>query len=180
MPKPQWDEWLGREVTSRLQRRILPQLQWNQEIWSETIRQYLTDPVRWLDAGCGWRLLGKDLEALENELVSLARIVVGVDLDFPRLRKHVNLSRRICASLDSLPFSDASFDLVTCNMVVEHLPTPFTPCEQCARTPQPWRVCKPPARVRALSHSPAPVQSFLCTSSILRTSSHARYNDAPP
>jgi ubiquinone/menaquinone biosynthesis C-methylase UbiE len=133
MPKPQWDEWLGREVTSRLQRRILPQLQWNQEIWSKTIRQYLTDPVRWLDAGCGWRLLGKDLETLENELVSLARIVVGVDLDFPRLRKHVNLSRRICASLDSLPFSDASFDLVTCNMVVEHLPTPFTTFQEMSR-----------------------------------------------
>jgi ubiquinone/menaquinone biosynthesis C-methylase UbiE len=31
----------------------------------------------------------------------------------------------MCASLCSLPFSDASFDLITCNMVVEHLPEPF-------------------------------------------------------
>src|SRR6059036_273614 len=133
MPKPLWDEWLGKKVTCRLQRRILPHLRWNQEIWGETIRQYLTRPVHWLDAGCGRRLLGKDLEPLENELVSLAQIVVGVDLDFPHLRKHVNISRRVCASLDSLPFSDASFDLITCNMVVEHLPAPFTTFQEMSR-----------------------------------------------
>jgi ubiquinone/menaquinone biosynthesis C-methylase UbiE len=133
MPKPLWDEWLGRKVTWRLQSRILPRLRWNQEIWGEMIRQYLTDHVRWLDAGCGWHLLGKGLDPLENELVSLARLVVGVDLDLPHLRKHANISKRICASLDSLPFSDASFDLVTCNMVVEHLPAPFTTFQEMSR-----------------------------------------------
>ncbi len=133
MPKSLWDEWLGRKVTWQLQRRILPHLRWNQEIWGETIRQYLTHPVRWLDAGCGWRLLGGNLEPLENELVSRAQFVVGVDLDVPHLRKHVNISRRICASLDSLPFSDASFDLVTSNMVVEHLPAPLTTFRELSR-----------------------------------------------
>ena len=133
MPKPLWDDWLGRGVTWQLQRRILPHLRWNQEIWGETIRQYLAPPVRWLDAGCGWHLLGKNLDPLENELVSLARIVIGVDLDLPHLRKHVNISRRICAPLDSLPFSDATFDLVTCNMVVEHLPAPFTTFQEMSR-----------------------------------------------
>jgi len=133
MPRSVWDEWLGRKVSWRLQRRILPHLRWNQEIWGEEIRQYLAHPIRWLDAGCGWRLLGKDLEALENELVSRAQLVVGVDLDLSHLRKHVNISRRICASLNSLPFSDASFDLVTCNMVVEHLPAPLTAFREMAR-----------------------------------------------
>ena len=133
MSKPLWDEWLGRKVTRRLQRRILSHLRWNQEICGETIRQSLTDPVRWLDAGCGWRLLGKDLEPLENELVSLARLVVGVDVDSPHLRTHVNISRLVCASLDWLPFSDASFDLVTSNMVVEHLPAPFTIFQEMSR-----------------------------------------------
>jgi ubiquinone/menaquinone biosynthesis C-methylase UbiE len=133
MSQALWDEWLGRNLTSRLQRRILPRLRWNQEIWGETIRQHLTQPVRWLDAGCGWRSLGKDLEALESELITRAGIAVGVDLDFAHLRKHVTISRRICASLDSLPFSDASFDLITCNMVVEHLPDPFTTFQELSR-----------------------------------------------
>jgi ubiquinone/menaquinone biosynthesis C-methylase UbiE len=86
-----------------------------------------------LDAGCGWRLLGKDLEPLENELVSLARSVVGVDLDCQHLRKHLNIPLRSCASLDILPFADASFDLVTCNMVAEHLPVPFTTFREMSR-----------------------------------------------
>jgi ubiquinone/menaquinone biosynthesis C-methylase UbiE len=128
-----WDEWFGRKATGRLQRRILSHHRWNQEIWGETIKENLTQPVRWMDSGCGWRLLGKNLEPLENELVSRAGLAVGVDLDFPHLRKHVNLSRLTCASLASLPFSDASFDLVTCNMVVEHLPTPFVIFQEMSR-----------------------------------------------
>lgn len=120
-----WDEWLGRKATQRLQRRIAPRIRWNQEIWGEKIKQCLAHPVRsWLDAGCGWRLLAKDLEVLENELVSVAKVVVGVDLDRPHLQKHLNISRRVCASLDCLPFADAGFDLITCNMVVEHLADP--------------------------------------------------------
>jgi ubiquinone/menaquinone biosynthesis C-methylase UbiE len=137
IPKSPWNKWLGSEATWRLQRRILPHLRWNQEIWGETIKQYLThnltDPARWLDSGCGWRLLGKDLEPLENELVSLAKIVVGVDLDFPHLAKHVNISHRVGASLAALPFPDASFDLITCNMVAEHLPEPLAMFQEMSR-----------------------------------------------
>jgi SAM-dependent methyltransferase len=135
-----WDKWLGRKVTRRLQLRILPELRWNQEIWGETVRQYLTHPVRWLDSGCGWRLLGEDLDPLENELVRLAQVVIGVDLDFPHLRKHVNISRRTCASLAALPFSDASFDLITCNMVAEHLPDPLAIFREIARVLAPGGV----------------------------------------
>jgi ubiquinone/menaquinone biosynthesis C-methylase UbiE len=124
MSKPLWNAWLGRKATWKLQRRIAPHLRWNQEIWGETIARNIAHPLRWLDAGCGCRLLGEDLEVLEDKLVSMAQTVVGVDLDLPHLRNHVNITRRLCASLDSLPFPDASFDLITCNMVLEHLPTP--------------------------------------------------------
>jgi len=134
--KQRWlklQEFLGQKATTELQRRILPNLRWNQEIWGETIREHLTPTVRWLDAGCGWRLLGKDLEALEDELVGRARLVVGVDLDFLHLRKHNNIFRRIRASLVSLPFPDSSFDLVTCNMVLEHLPEPSPMFQEMSR-----------------------------------------------
>jgi 2-polyprenyl-3-methyl-5-hydroxy-6-metoxy-1,4-benzoquinol methylase len=133
MPKPMWDEWLGRKATRRLERKILPHLRWNQEIWGETIKEHLTQPVRWLDAGCGWRLLDKDLDPLEDELVRLGGNVVGVDLDLPHLAKHVNISRRTCASLAALPFADASFDLITCNMVAEHLPDPSAIFQEISR-----------------------------------------------
>jgi len=132
-PNSLWDRWIGRKVTRRLQRRVLPNLRWNQELWGETIRKYVKPSVRWLDSGCGWRLLGKDLEPLEDELVSRVGSVVGVDLDFPHLCKHINIPGRICASLDSLPFADSSFDLVTCNMVLEHLPVPLNTFREMSR-----------------------------------------------
>lgn len=93
----------------------------------------LAPPVRWLDAGCGWRLLGKDLEALEDRLVNRARMVVGVDLDFAHLKKHLNVLQRTCAPLHALPFRDSSFDLITCNMVVEHLADPAPVFRELAR-----------------------------------------------
>jgi ubiquinone/menaquinone biosynthesis C-methylase UbiE len=140
MPPSAWNRCLGRRVTWQLQRRILPDLRWNQEIWGEIIKQHLAYPLRWLDSGCGWRLLGKDLEALENELVSLARTVVGTDVDLAHLRKHLNISHRTCASLAALPFSDDSFDLITCNMVVEHLPDPFPVFQEISRVLAPGGV----------------------------------------
>lgn len=124
MPSLLWDRWLGRLASWRLQQRMLPQLRWNQEIWGETVRRYLGPSVRWLDAGCGWRLLGQGLEPLEAELVNATQNVVGIDSDLPHLGKHVNIHRRVCGSLAVLPFADESFDLLTCNMVVEHLPVP--------------------------------------------------------
>jgi 2-polyprenyl-3-methyl-5-hydroxy-6-metoxy-1,4-benzoquinol methylase len=133
MPTPLWDEWMGRKATRRLARKILPDLRWNQEIWGETVREHLTTPVRWLDAGCGWRLLDKDLDPLEDDLVRRAGTVVGVDLDLPHLSKHVNFSLRACASLAALPFADASFDLITCNMVAEHLSDPSAIFQETSR-----------------------------------------------
>jgi len=133
MPQPLWDKWFGVKATWRMQRRIMPGLRWTQQIWGETVRDHLNSSVRWLDCGCGWRLLGKDLEPLENEMVRRAGIAVGVDLDLPHLAKHLNISRRICAPISSLPFPDASFDLVTCNMVVEHLPDPVTVFREMSR-----------------------------------------------
>lgn len=64
-------------------------------------------------------------------------MVVGIDIDLPHLRKHLNISRRVCGSLGSLPFPDASFDLVTCNMVVEHLRAPLAIFQEMSRVVAP-------------------------------------------
>ncbi len=119
-----WDVTLGRRMTYRLMKWIVPDLIWNQQIYGTVVQRYTTRNTTWLDLGCGWRLLGKDLEPIEDRLVASVRSVVGCDPDFHSVRKHRNIRKRVVGSAEALPFQDGSFDLLTCNMVVEHLGDP--------------------------------------------------------
>jgi len=62
-----------------------------------------------------------------------SRLAVGCDLGFDALRKHRSLDRLVCCTLDDLPFSDSSFDLVTLNNVVEHIDKPEVVFREFAR-----------------------------------------------
>lgn len=112
--------FFGGAVTARFQRALLPGLRWNQEIFGEVLDQNMDSETRWLDAGCGHHLLGAGLEGFERQLKRKANLVVGVDLDVPKEANDDEL-RRACADLNHLPFVDEAFELVSCNMVVEHL-----------------------------------------------------------
>jgi 2-polyprenyl-3-methyl-5-hydroxy-6-metoxy-1,4-benzoquinol methylase len=128
-----WDNVLGRQMSLRMERVILHGVRWNQEVYSSWLRGYVNEATCWLDAGCGHRLLPPDFGTLESELTRKARLVVGADLSIDSLQKHKSIFRRACASLEGLPFPDRSFDLVTCNMVVEHLPDPFSTFRELGR-----------------------------------------------
>ncbi len=125
-----WTNVLGRRMTRRMMKLILPDLVWNQEIYGTLVRRHVNKDMKWLDVGCGWRILGKDLEPIEDDLVANAGVVVGCDLVLENLTKHRIIQNLVLASADNLPFPDAAFDLITLNMVVEHLDNPAkTFCE---------------------------------------------------
>jgi len=128
-----WSNVFGRRMTHRLIRLFLPGLVWNQEIYGSVVRRYVTRETKWLDVGCGWRMLGEDLEPMEDGLVASAGKVVGCDMDLQSLSKHRNIRNLVLGSAQALPFRDASFDLLTCNMVVEHLSDPRGAFLQMAR-----------------------------------------------
>lgn len=79
---------------------------------------------RWLDLGAGCRLHGGWLGRPAGTVASRARWLVGCDLLSEHLRRHPDLTHRVGASGDHLPFRDGSFDLVSANMVLEHLAAP--------------------------------------------------------
>ena len=78
---------------------------------------------RWLDAGCGrqsypdWRKIDFSTKQKETSFI-------GCDIDFSALRESVAPGRVCQATLEALPFADQSFDVVTSNMVFEHLDEP--------------------------------------------------------
>lgn len=117
---------LGKNASWRLQKWVFPDSVWNQEVYGQLVNQLLqaNPAARWLDAGCGSRVLAQGLESLEDSAVAGAGLVVGLDPYLPSLACHRNVRVRVCGFIDHLPFPDGAFDLVTCNMVVEHLADP--------------------------------------------------------
>lgn len=98
-----------------------------QEIYVERLEGALTGGRRWLDVGCGRRLVPARFErrvALESRREGAA-LAVGVDRDLVALAEHRSGLDLVRASGDRLPFADASFDLVSSNMVFEHLERPL-------------------------------------------------------
>jgi SAM-dependent methyltransferase len=93
-----------------------------QNHYATFLRPYVTGGVNWLEVGCGrhivpyWALS----EAEQRKMVSLCAWLIGIDVD-EAIREHRLLDARVIGLGGRLPFSDGVFDLVTANMVVEHV-----------------------------------------------------------
>jgi ubiquinone/menaquinone biosynthesis C-methylase UbiE len=84
------------------------------------------DPHSVLDAGCG------EGEMLRRDVLPASVQPVCLDLR-PASLAEVAASRRVCASVMSLPFADRMFDVVMGLEVLEHLDDPGTAVREMAR-----------------------------------------------
>ena len=108
----------------RLKRWIAPDLRYCQDAFEETLESAVDSRSRWLDLGCGHNVLPPWRSDAEKSLTARPRQVVGLDFDLPSLRKHETIAQRVRGDISRLPFHDATFSLVTSNMVFEHLAEP--------------------------------------------------------
>jgi ubiquinone/menaquinone biosynthesis C-methylase UbiE len=135
---------------------------------SELYAQVGPDSV--LEVGCGEGRLAQHL--LERSPRPI-RFIVS-DLDLGALDEHLDPRLETCqASVDDLPFADATFDLVVCCEVLEHLQDPLAGLGEVARvarravivsTPREplWRLLNVArgAYLRDLGNTPGHVQHF--------------------
>jgi SAM-dependent methyltransferase len=116
-----------------MQRRITPGLPYSQTVYQERLTDYVGRATRWLDLGCGHHVLPEWRGDEEAKLVKSAPFVVGLDADYDAIKRHRSISNLCLGDISRLPFRDGSFDLVTANMVVEHLADPAGQFAEVAR-----------------------------------------------
>lgn len=114
-------------ISWRLQRLIAPGPGSSQYAFLEALQKPLAAGPAWLDIGCGRALVPTWLPprdfARYQGAASFPRFVVGLDSDKASLDGN-GLARRVRGDIRRLPFASGSFELVTANMVVEHLSDP--------------------------------------------------------
>lgn len=111
-----------------------------QKVYLTRLEQVLQPGMSWLDIGCGRCLVPRwlpDHRDIEERLSSLADHIVGVDLDLEALRANSSVKRLAMCEATFLPFISRTFDLVTSNMVFEHIERPRPVLEEIRRVTRP-------------------------------------------
>ncbi len=121
----------------QLVHRLLPDVEFHQNRYAREIDAALVPGARWLDLGAGRRLHGGWVGVSQDELHRRAALVIGCDVAPAGLRANPFLSGGALADGGGLPFADGSFDLVTANMVLEHLSAPDAVFTEVARVLKP-------------------------------------------
>jgi SAM-dependent methyltransferase len=108
-------------ITWAAERTLVPGNRYSQYAYEEMLEAIVPPSGAWLDLGCGHRMLPEWRNQEEAKLVARGSMVVGIDTDAEALRRHRSIRMRARADIGRLPFAASAFDLVTANMVVEHL-----------------------------------------------------------
>jgi SAM-dependent methyltransferase len=112
------------QVYWKLREVIAPELVNAQYLYEEVLGRNVFSETSWLDLGCGHQLLPFWRAEEERILVEKCASIVGLDRELPALHKHRSVRFLVAGDASTLPFKNQQFDLVTANMVVEHLSNP--------------------------------------------------------
>jgi SAM-dependent methyltransferase len=107
-----------------IRRIVAPQLKYSQYVYEDILRRYVNPTIDWIEMGCGHSILPAWRAIQEQQLVNNCRAVFGMDYDWLSLKAHATISKKLRGDITKLPFREEAFDLVTANMVVEHLDNP--------------------------------------------------------
>lgn len=115
------------EVYRRRYTGMRPGWRPSSHVYQDLVASHLAPGVRVLDLGCG---RGGVMERLHER----AGFVAGLDPDLGSLHEHRAPALALACGLgEALPYADATFDLVCCSWVLEHVPDPARAFAEVAR-----------------------------------------------
>jgi SAM-dependent methyltransferase len=123
-----WRSWCY-QFRGRAARAIGLDFQHQQSRYADALDRYVRPGAAWLDLGCGHQFFpgwAAKPGASAAELSQRARLVAGIDTDIPSLARHPGLRHRVVGDIANLPFRSGRFDIVTANMVMEHVHDPVS------------------------------------------------------
>jgi SAM-dependent methyltransferase len=120
-----------------MEQRVAPGIRYSQLTYEDVLTRLVQHKASWLDLGCGRQILPHWRREAEKALARRSRHVVGVDIDAQALVENASIAIKCRADATELPFADDSFELVTANMVVEHLEHPAQQFREVARVMKP-------------------------------------------
>jgi ubiquinone/menaquinone biosynthesis C-methylase UbiE len=124
----------------KLERMIVPGLRDSQYRYKEVLKSAVRAGGAWLELGCGRQIFPEYMSSSageERELVSSCRLAVGMDYSAEGLRRHRSLNNRLVGDIERLPFASNTFDIVSANMVMEHIQDPAAALAQIRRVLKP-------------------------------------------
>lgn len=121
----------------KAQKIIVPLLKYSQTIYEDVLFSNSNNVEKWLDLGCGHQLLPSWRCENERYLVGKPSLFVGLDYDYYSLRNHKTIQVLVRGDISRLPFPSEAFDLVTSNMVFEHLSDPENQLKEILRILKP-------------------------------------------
>jgi ubiquinone/menaquinone biosynthesis C-methylase UbiE len=113
--------------------RLIPEVEFHQNRYARGLADLVRPGCRWLDVGAGTKLHDGWIGLKAKDLADRAELLVGCDMVETHLVENRLLESAVVADAMHLPFCDDSFDLVTANMVLEHLAQPVGVFTEVAR-----------------------------------------------
>jgi ubiquinone/menaquinone biosynthesis C-methylase UbiE len=102
---------------------------WNERLFYELVA-VVANGRRWLDLGCGRGVRGAELLQVRRRTHEV--LYIGIDPHWDSLRDD-RQANRVCGLGQYLPFRDSAFDVVTSDMVFEHVADPVRVLKECHR-----------------------------------------------
>ncbi len=96
----------------------------SQYAYLDTLVRLVRPGVRWLDVGCGRGIFPRWMRRHDRSVVPDGSLLVGIDMDFSSLVDNTTVMYRVVGDMEHAPFRSESFDLITANMVMEHVEDP--------------------------------------------------------